>query len=413
MRALLSWRTGAGHGENRATVVTVGWIRCHRLLEGAILGYSGVLGFGLKSQHSRRADTAKWRVAILGLGHWYSAYNLARALPEYPKAELVAAAWHDRAQLDAFTGTFGVHGLHRLRRAPRARAASTSSTRGAGCRARAPDDLPPRAGKHILLGKPMAMTVDEADRMVEAVEAAGVVCFPFQGIMRLRVRRSEGAHRHGRDRRHCISSTRRAAGRSPRTGLNSGKPGWFADPRHVPGRRVHRRGHLLDRPVRVADRERDRAGRGAASRTSCTRTSRSRTGAWRRSRAPTASSRRSRRRGRSTRRGRRGPSPKQNAVVRLEVVGTRGEIIDQWFRSPGRAVLAAGAADWVFERQPEPPSFAPPTPFPLYHLIECLENEKPRRLRRFRTRGDRSTVGAGRVPVGEGGTGSSNSVTRD
>ena len=45
----------------------------------------------------------KWRVAILGLGHWYSAYGLARALPEYPHAELVAVAWHDPAQLDAFT----------------------------------------------------------------------------------------------------------------------------------------------------------------------------------------------------------------------------------------------------------------------------------------------------------------------
>ena len=29
-----------------------------------------------------------------------------------------------------------------------------------------------------------------------------------------------------------------------------------------------------------------------------------------------------------------GPSPKQNSVVRTEIVGTRGEIIDQWFRSP-------------------------------------------------------------------------------
>ena len=51
-----------------------------------------------------------WRVAILGLGHWYSAYGLARALPEYPKAELVAAAWHDATQLEAFTKTFGVPG---------------------------------------------------------------------------------------------------------------------------------------------------------------------------------------------------------------------------------------------------------------------------------------------------------------
>ena len=48
-----------------------------------------------------------------------------------------------------------------------------------------------------------------------------------------------------------------------------------------------------------------------------------------------------------------GPSPKQNSVVRLEMIGSRGEMIDQSFRAPGRAVLAAGAADWVFERQPE------------------------------------------------------------
>ena len=32
------------------------------------------------------------RVAIIGVGHWYSAYGLARALPEYPAAALVAAA---------------------------------------------------------------------------------------------------------------------------------------------------------------------------------------------------------------------------------------------------------------------------------------------------------------------------------
>ena len=70
-----------------------------------------------------------------------------------------------------------------------------------------------------------------------------------------------------------------------------------------------------------------------------------------------------------------GPSPKQNAVVRLEVVGTRGEIIDHWFRAPGRAVLAAGARDWVFERQSDEP-FAPPSPFPLNHLIDCLEDNR-------------------------------------
>ena len=44
-----------------------------------------------------------------------------------------------------------------------------------------------RAGKHMVLGKPMAMTVAEADRMVEAVESSGVACFPFQAIGRLRI----------------------------------------------------------------------------------------------------------------------------------------------------------------------------------------------------------------------------------
>ena len=52
----------------------------------------------------------KWRVAVLGLGHWYSAYGLARALPEYPRAELVAVGWHNPAQLAEFACTFGVDG---------------------------------------------------------------------------------------------------------------------------------------------------------------------------------------------------------------------------------------------------------------------------------------------------------------
>ena len=52
--------------------------------------------------------TRTWGVGILGLGHWYSAYALARTLPEYPKAELRAAAWHDRQRLDTFATTFGV-----------------------------------------------------------------------------------------------------------------------------------------------------------------------------------------------------------------------------------------------------------------------------------------------------------------
>ena len=52
----------------------------------------------------------KHRVAVLGLGHWYSAYGLGRALRDSSTAELVAAAWSDKAQLDDFVRTFGVTG---------------------------------------------------------------------------------------------------------------------------------------------------------------------------------------------------------------------------------------------------------------------------------------------------------------
>jgi hypothetical protein len=46
------------------------------------------------------------------------------------------------------------------------------------------------------------------------------------------------------------------------------------------------------------------------------------------------------------------------------------------FREPGRAVLAAGAPNWVFERHARP-GFGPSTPFPLDHLVECLNAGVP------------------------------------
>ena len=69
-----------------------------------------------------------------------------------------------------------------------------------------------------------------------------------------------------------------------------------------------------------------------------------------------------------------GPSPKQNSVVRIELVGTRGEISHQYFRDPGRAVLAAGAGEWVFERQGLS-MFTQPAPFPLDYFLGILENQ--------------------------------------
>ena len=70
-----------------------------------------------------------------------------------------------------------------------------------------------------------------------------------------------------------------------------------------------------------------------------------------------------------------GPSPKQNGTLRLEIIGTRGEVLEERLRRPGLAVLASGAAGWVFESPTEEP-FGPPVPAPLHHLIDCLEGRR-------------------------------------
>jgi predicted dehydrogenase len=156
--------------------------------------------------------------------------------------------------------------------------------------------------------------------------------------------------------------------------MNSGKPGWFADPKHVPG------GAFIDEGIYWIDVFRWLTGSeivqveaktanlvhkdigvedwGLATFTFENGVVATLEASW------TINSPK-----------KTAPSPKQNSVIRLEIVGTRGEIIDQWFRSPGRAVLAAGAADWVFERQPDG-FFTPGVPFPLTQLVDAIEGNR-------------------------------------
>jgi scyllo-inositol 2-dehydrogenase (NAD+) len=317
--------------------------------------------------------TRRWRVGILGLGHWYSAYNVARGLREYAEAELVAVAWHNKAQLDEFTSTFDVDGytdynalLERERIDIVHIAAPVSEI---------PDlaVLSARAGKHIILGKPMAMTVAQADHVVEAVESAEVSCFPLQGLMRLRAADLKARIATG-EIGDIVVLHQTSRWSIAEDWMNSGTPGWFADPRHVPG------GALIDEGIYWIDLFRWLTGSevvqveaktanlvhkdiavedwGMATFTFANGVIATLEASWTIN-APRKTA----------------PSPKQNSVVRLEIVGARGEIIDQWFRAPGRAVLAAGARDWIFERQAEE-TFAPSSPLPLAHLIDCLEHRR-------------------------------------
>jgi predicted dehydrogenase len=313
-----------------------------------------------------------WGVGILGLGHWYSAFGLARAVREYPRATLVAVAWDNSAQLDEFTRTFGVTGHESYDDLIRRDDVDIVHIAAPVC------DIPDltiraaRAGKHIVLGKPMAMTVAQADEMVAAVEDAGVFCVPFQGIMRLRNAPLKARIDRG-EIGEVVLLHQTSRWSIAEDWYSSGTPGWFVDPRQVPG------GAFIDEGIYWIDFFRSVAGEivqveakmanlvhkdiavedwGFAVFTFASGVVATLEAAW-----TITAPRRS------------GPSPKQNSVVRLEVVGTRGEIADQWFRMPGRAVLAAGAPDWVFERQSEAP-FAPGLPFPLDHLINCIEGNR-------------------------------------
>jgi len=314
----------------------------------------------------------KYRVAVLGLGHWYSAYNLGRSLPEYPRAELVAAAWPNREQLDAFARTFGIHGYENYHDLLAREdvdivhlAAPVSALSELAIAAA-------KAGKHVLLGKPMAMNLDEADRIVAAVEAAGVTCVPYSGLTRLRTMDLKARVDAG-DIGDVLVMHQTSRWSIAEDGPGSGKSGWFTDPKHVPGGALIDEGiywielfewmarspivqvnaklaNLVHKDIEVEDW-------GMATFTCKNGVIATLEASWTIN-APKKT----------------GPSPKQNAVVRLDIVGSRGEIIDQWFRSPGRAVLAAGADDWVFQRQPEQ-AFSGSFPLALNHLIECLENK--------------------------------------
>lgn len=318
--------------------------------------------------------TKTWRVAILGLGHWYSAFNLARALREYPKAELVAAAWNNPQQLKEFTNNFGVRGyagyqelleheeIDLVHLAPPVSEMAECTIMAA------------RAGKHIVLGKPMAMNLEEADRMVEAVEASGVKCVAFQGTKRLSSGKLKARLDAG-EIGEIVRMHQTARWSIAEDWYRSGNPGWFVDPKRTPG------GALIDEGIYWIDQLRWLAGSdviqveaktgnlvhrdlqvedwGMATFTFANGIIATLEGAWTIN-APRIT----------------GPSPKQNAVLRSEIIGTRGEIIDDNLHSPTRAVLAAGAAGWTFEREASE-MFGAPQPFPMDYLIDCVELNRP------------------------------------
>lgn len=317
--------------------------------------------------------TRKWRVAVMGLGHWYSGYGLARALPEYGKAELVAVADLDAAHANEFAQTFGVDAYTTYEALLERKDVDIVHIAPPVC------DIPrcvlgaAQAGKHIIMGKPMAMNIADADAMVAAVERAGVLCVCFQhgGVMR-----SVGLKRRIEAGEIGDVVVMHSVGRwsIAEDWYHSGQSGWFTDPRCVPGGAFIDEGiygieqllylagsdivKIEGRTANYVHQELEVEDYGFATYTFANGVVATQEASWTIN-AP-----------RKT-----GPSPKANSVRRTEIIGTCGEMIDDGLHVAGMGVLASGAEGWVFERPGG--EFGGPTPPGLVAtLIDCLEQDR-------------------------------------
>ena len=116
------------------------------------------------------------RFGVLGTGFWAREVHAA-ALAEHPRAELVGVWGRDLAKAEALGADFDVQGYDDLDALLARVDAVTFSL--------PPDVQVPlairaaEAGKHLLLEKPIALSLDDADRLVDAVHANGVASVVF------------------------------------------------------------------------------------------------------------------------------------------------------------------------------------------------------------------------------------------
>lgn len=116
------------------------------------------------------------RFGVLGTGYWAQEIH-ATSLARHPDAELVGVWGRDLAKAQAVGAHFDVEGYDDLDALLSQIDAVSFSL---------PPDVQARlavraaeAGKHLLLEKPIALTVEDAERMVDAVRANGVASVVF------------------------------------------------------------------------------------------------------------------------------------------------------------------------------------------------------------------------------------------
>jgi predicted dehydrogenase len=116
------------------------------------------------------------RFGVLGTGYWAQEAH-ATALAGHPDSELVAVWGRDPARTEAFAARFGIRGhtdLDRLLAEVDAVAVAVPPDVQAELAVRAA-----AAGRHLLLDKPLALSVDAADRVAAAAAEHNVATLIF------------------------------------------------------------------------------------------------------------------------------------------------------------------------------------------------------------------------------------------
>jgi predicted dehydrogenase len=180
----------------------------------------------------------KLRIALIGLDHWYSAISLAESLARHDDIDFVGIADSNESHLREVADKVGVENittdLMQFINDPDVDVIASFVTVD-----RNPEMViaAARAGKHILSVKPLARTLEEATRIVEAVREAGVVFIPSESRSR-QTEQNQHLKRivNGGTLGKIVSGNFTLIGSLPQ-GWPGGPAdgGWWADPARVPG----------------------------------------------------------------------------------------------------------------------------------------------------------------------------------
>jgi predicted dehydrogenase len=178
------------------------------------------------------------RFAVIGLDHWYSAVPLAQSLAARSDTELVGIAHSDLDRANEVAGKIGditvTDSGQQFIDDPSIDAIASYVSVDANpeiCIAAA------AKGKHIISVKPLARTLDEADRIVAAVRDAGVVFLPSESRQRASAqnRQLKKWVTEGRLGRIVSANLSLNGGGLPQSWPGNTDPGWFTDPDRAPG----------------------------------------------------------------------------------------------------------------------------------------------------------------------------------